>query len=440
MNFFTSIRFILLCAIGISYSIETYAQTPLSLNQAFELAEKNNLSLQIDLKNQDLSKQDVKQSRQLFLPQVSITHTAIGTTNPLMAFGSKLNQEILTQADFNPSLLNDPDYIRDYSTKIVVNQPILNMDGVYQRKAAKLFVDLQEKKHTFRKKHTLLEVQKAYMQLQVSIKQVKVLEHAEQTALANLKYATDYLEQGYLQKSDFLDVDVRVQDVKNQLNTAKNNVLNASNYLSHLLNLESTDLIVPTDDLLPEIFEYDSLYTLPENREDIEAMHIGQEAQQQMLKSHKMKFLPRLNAFGNLELHDDQIFGTNAQGHLIGAQLSWDIFKGGEQWSNIQKGKIELEKTALDIEQYKQQSQLEINKTLRALSDAHNRLNLSKKSVLQSEEALKIRSNRFKQGLEKTTDLLMAESKYAQKQLEHLHTIFTYNYTLAYLKVLIHQQ
>lgn len=440
MNFFTSIRLILLCTIGISFSLGSYAQTSLSLNQAFELAEKNNLSLQIDLKNQDLSKQDVKHSRQLFLPQVSITHTAIGTTNPLMAFGSKLNQEILTQADFNPSLLNDPDYIRDYSTKIVVNQPILNMDGVYQRKAAKLFVDLQEKKNTFRKKHTLLEVKKAYMQLQVSIKQVKVLEHAEQTALANLKYATDYLEQGYLQKSDFLDVDVRVQDVKNQLNTAKNNVLNASNYLSHLLNLESTELIVPTDDLLPEIFEYDSLYNLPESREDIEAMHIGQEAQQQMLKSNKMKFLPRLNAFGNLELHDDKIFGTNAQGHLIGAQLSWDIFKGGEQWSNIQKGKIELEKTALDIEQYKQQSQLEINKTLRALSDAHNRLNLSQKSVVQSEEALKIRSNRFKQGLEKTTDLLMAESKYAQKQLEHLHTIFTYNYTLAYLKVLIHQQ
>ncbi len=36
-------------------------------------------------------------------------HTGISTTNPLMAFGSKLNQEILTQADFNPDLLNNPE-------------------------------------------------------------------------------------------------------------------------------------------------------------------------------------------------------------------------------------------------------------------------------------------------------------------------------------------
>ena len=420
------------------YGLETQAQHELSLSEALELGEKNNLSIQINQKKEELNQQDVKKARQLFLPQVSISHTAIGTTNPLMAFGSKLNQEILTQQDFNPTLLNDPDYIRDFSTLISFRQPLINLDGIYQREAAKLNVDFQNKRNAFEKKHIKLEIKKAYMQLQVALEQVNVLKQAQKTAQANLKFATDHFKQGYLQKSDFLDIEVRVQDVDNQLQTAKSNATNASNYLAHLLNLQ-TESIIPTDDLFPEVYTTDSIYTLSENRADIEALKIGETAQNKLLKAHKLKFLPRVNLFGNLELHDDKLFGTDAKGYLIGAQLSWDIFKGGEQWANVQKSKIELEKTQLDIDQYKSQSQLEINKTQRALMDANNQLKHAYKSVLQSEEALKIRTNRFKQGLERTTDLLMAETKYAQKQLEYLYTVFNYNYTLAYLKLLTNQ-
>jgi outer membrane protein TolC len=51
----------------------------------------------------------------------------------------------------------------------------------------------------------------------------------------------------------------------------------------------------------------------------------------------------------------------------------------------------------------------------------------------QSEESLRIRGHRFKEGLEKTSDLLLAETQYAQKQLDYYQTIFEYNYTKAYL-------
>ena len=35
-----------------------------------------------------------------------------------MAFGSKLNQEILTASDFNPALLNDPGQIQNFATEL----------------------------------------------------------------------------------------------------------------------------------------------------------------------------------------------------------------------------------------------------------------------------------------------------------------------------------
>ena len=81
-------------------------------------------------------------------------------------------------------------------------------------------------------------------------------------------------------------------------------------------------------------------------------------------------------------------------------------------------------------------SQLELNKTKRLLTDAQRKLNLTQLAVEQSEEALRIRTNRFEEGLEKTTDLLLAETQYAQKQLDYYQTIFEYNSTKAYLKFL----
>ena len=54
----------------------------------------------------------------------------------------------------------------------------------------------------------------------------------------------------------------------------------------------------------------------------------------------------------------------------------------------------------------------------------------------QSKESLRIRTNRFQEGLEKTTDLLLSESQYAQKQLEYYQTVFEYNYAQAYLQFL----
>ena len=126
----------------------------------------------------------------------------------------------------------------------------------------------------------------------------------------------------------------------------------------------------------------------------------------------------------------------SANGYLFGAQLSWDIFQGSKRIGKAQKSKSEFEKSKLEYKQYVSKSNLELNKAKRAFIDADNKLKLTTLALQQSEESLRIRTNRFKEGLEKTSDLLIAETQYAQKQLEYYQTIFEYNYTQAYLQFL----
>jgi outer membrane protein TolC len=165
-------------------------------------------------------------------------------------------------------------------------------------------------------------------------------------------------------------------------------------------------------------------------------MQLASNAYETMHKADKMTFLPTLNAFGSYELYDDKVFQGDANGYVIGAQLSWTILDGSKRFGKAQKSKAEYEKSKLQYEQYVSQSQLELNKARRMFMDAENKLRLTKLAMEQSKESLRIRTNRFKEGLEKTSDLLMAESQFAQKQMEYYQTIFEYNYAQAYLKFL----
>ena len=165
-------------------------------------------------------------------------------------------------------------------------------------------------------------------------------------------------------------------------------------------------------------------------------MQFATDAYKQSYKADKMSFLPRLNAFGSYDLYDDKLFGADSNGYLVGVSLSWDIFQGSKRIGKTQKSRADYTKATLELEDYKSESQLELNKAKRMYQDAKNNLNLTKLALQQSEEAPRIRTNRFKEGLEKTTELLMAETLFSQKQLEYFNTVFQHNYALAYLDFL----
>ncbi|WP_223548228.1 TolC family protein [Aestuariivivens sp. NBU2969] len=396
---------------------------------------KNNSTIKISIEEFKRARADYRQTNAVFLPNITASHTGFSTTNPLMAFGSKLNQEIVKQSDFNPATLNDPSQTQNFATKFEVEQPLINIDGIYQRKAAKSKMKAMSLKIERTQDYFAFEVDKAYMQLQLAYKSVDVLEQTLEAAKANKKLADNSFRQGFLKRADVLLIEVRVIEVQNQLQSAKSNVQNASNYLSFLMNNDDFTTYQPTDSLTINT-SITVNKTISENRSDIKAIQLASDAYKAMNKADNMTFLPRLNAFGSYEMYDNTLFQATANGYLFGAKLSWDIFKGSTRFSKVQKSKAEFEKSKLEYNQYLSQSKLELNKTKRLLVDTKNKLNLSKLALEQSGEALRIRTNRFKEGLEKTSDLLMAETLYAQKQLEYYQTIFEYNYTLAYLEFL----
>ncbi|MAD98434.1 MAG: transporter [Flavobacteriaceae bacterium] len=419
-------------------SLLTWGQERQTLNEIDFINKVKSENIQVKRSIQEINqaKAEYLQSNALFLPNITASHSAMLTTNPLMAFGSKLNQGILTQNDFNPSLLNNPVATRNFATILQIEQPLLNADGLYQRKAAKEALEATKLQVTRKNDYLIIESKKAYMQLQLTYQGLEVMQKASELLNRLKKQTQDFYSEGLVQKSDVLAIEIRVLEIENSIKTTKSHIVNISNYLSFLMNSKTEVIYQPNNDIQVSNPEMNLANTLPMSRADIRAMEHATNSRKNMLQSDKLSYLPRLNAFGSYELYDNQIFQGGANGYIIGAQLKWDIFKGSKRIGKIQKSKAAFEASKLALDEYKMQSELELRKTQRLLSDAKRSLQFSKLGVEQSEEVLRIKTNRFNEGLEKITNVLEAETKVSERRLAYYHAIYQHNTLHNYLEFL----
>lgn len=421
---------------GLPLLSQTQNKDTLSLVEVLEKVKANNLDLQMANQDLKMAEGDHLKTRSAYLPQLSLSYTGITTNNPITAFGSKLNQAVISQSDFDPELLNNPDRITNFATSFEIQQPIFNMDGLLKRQAAASKLQAVRLKNQFTQNQLMFEAESAYLQLQLAYKNKQTLEKVREVVLANKELAENNLNQGLIQGADLLAVEVRLNEVMNQLHLAESNIQNASENLAFLMGSSNGAKMIPTDSLKIKWYTEASNLEVPGNRPDIAAMEVANKAQSEQHKADKMSGLPRLNAFGSYELYDNNAFGWGADGYIIGLQLSWNIFDGGLRQGQIEKSKASYEKSKLQYQNYLTQSQKELNQTIRALKDAQNQINLAENAIELARESLRIRTNRFEQGLEKTSDLLTDEGTLAQKQMEFFHAVYLYNYHRAKLQLL----
>ena len=399
--------------------------------------ESKNLQLKIASAELNSAEADLLMSRAMDLPNIKASYTGISTNNPLMAFGYKLNQERVTMEDFNPANLNNPKNIFNFATKLEVQQPIYNKDAVYMKKAGEVKVEVLKLKQERTREYLKFELNKAYMQLQMAYKNLEVLEGARNTVLANKKVIDNYFKNGMIQKSDVLDMNVRVAEIDSQIRFAKSNVQNASDYLFYLLDESPENKVMEPAEKLEyqeDLLALDPVLT--NDRKDLQAFRKSLESYDYLVKSSEAKFLPRLNAFGSFELYDNKPYQFNANGYLVGIELSWNIFDGMKAKSEISKYKADLAKSETEVAQYQKQSTLELTKAYRQVADADHKVKLSKQAWEQTAEAYRIRKNRYEQGLEKASDVLNAETLMSKKELEYHQSVLEYNTALEYYKFL----
>ena len=388
---------------------------PLSLEEAIQAAVQNNKQVLIAKTDEAIAKSNFNQTEAIWLPNVNLSHTAYTTNNPLNVFGFKLQQAGVQQADFNPTLLNNPNNYSNYSTQVALQQPILNLDALYMRKAAKEQVGMYAAQAQRTTEAIKMQVVQTYLYLEFTYEYEKVAIEGLKTIQSIYKFTKDRFNQGMMQKSDLLNVEVQVNAAELQHSQAKSQIENISDELSVLMGVPK-GLIYSTQHytLNGQVDVADSVFL---GRSDIRALSSALNSYDLAIKSTQMGWLPKLNGFANYNMNDKSIAIDGAKSYIAGIQLSWDIFKGNQVSRKVATQKLEKIKVQEQLNSQLESGATEIRKTKRSIVDANYKIKQKTTSVQQSEEALRILQNRYEQGLASTNDVLVAQTQLSQQKL-----------------------
>ncbi|MDZ7721112.1 MAG: TolC family protein [Balneolaceae bacterium] len=422
-------------------NLEEEKKLSLSLQEATEIALEQNFSIEQAGYEVDKTKAQYRQTNAVFLPQLSFEYNAISTDDPLNVFGFKLKQEVVSQQDFNPALLNDPDLYENYSAKFEVRQPLFNPDMIMQRGAVKSKLNSANEQLDGTRNYIRYQVRQQYYNLVLHKGQLEVLETALETAGEHRRQAQNYFEQGLLSREDYLAAKVYELDMESRVLQTKNDIEKVQEELALMLGLDGAVTINPTEDL-----EFVSAPQIPADLSDFEvnnaqtrAFDYQVTAAQKMVKSAGFSFLPSVNLFGSYEFNDNEFANFDASSYMIGANLRWNIFTGFSKAGKVMEAKADYRKAKSMQERHLLDQENRVREAVRSLNHATKELELTEESISQSSQNVEIRTNRYEEGLEKTTDLLEAETKLAEARLKNVMALYKYNMSIAALEMLLEE-
>ncbi|GAT62687.1 TolC family protein [Paludibacter jiangxiensis] len=434
--FFLTFGLSLLLTVSPLATAQSSSTRKIQLKDAVIAALAKNTTLKISGAESQVASSNFRQTNAVFLPSVELGYTAMTTNNPLNVFGFKLQQQRVAASDFMPDLLNHPGHTQDYSAKVEVQQPLLNLDMLYQRNAAAKQKELYEYKYQRTREFVEFDTRKAYLNLQLAYRSVAVLEESLRNMREIAASTQRFFDQGLLKKSDVLNAQVQVATVESQLAKANSMVLNASEALAVTMGANIATVYQPDSLLLEEATDATASRQVSSTRADLMAMQKAVDATSMMVRSEQMSLLPRINAFGSFQYNDSQLGQFDVNSYLVGVKLSWTLFNGTKNYNAIRARKAERTKMELELMQQQDQSQLELDKAQRDRLDLLAEINRQNVSVAQAEESLRILQDRYREGLVSTTDLLTAQTQLLQQKMALAQAVYGNNLTLAYLQFL----
>ncbi len=420
------IGFCMVGALAVPLQANAGETMKLSLSDAIAMARQNNYTVKAARSRVDQAEAKIVQTRQSFLPKVTLSETLVLTNDPGAALVFKLQQNTIEASDFDPAKLNNADIINDFNTSIQVMQPVYNADAAVGRNMAITAKKAQEHM-ALRSEETIgLQVSKVYYGLILARKNIEAVEKSITTMQAHSNDAAKGYRAGLLPKSDKLSTDVRLAELQEQKMLLHDEIKNATESLVVMLNLDRGVSIIPTGDfvvdaVLPEGNEKNR----PEERADLKALETYRQVaalQEELVQASRR---PRLNAFLQTNLHSNNIFGGGSS-WALGMNLQWNIFDGMASVGRIQEAKAQAREAMYNYEAAKSNSLVEVSKSFRSLKTAKARIAVARKSLEEARVSLDYISTQFKTGMAMTFELLMREQAYTYAKMRLNQATYDY--------------
>jgi outer membrane protein len=389
--------------LSLSWTLAAFGAEPWTLERALQQALTANPDARLAQQRIVAAQAGLEQANAAFWPRVQFQFSYTGSDNPMMAFGSILNQRA-----FSSSLnFNDVPSVDDFNARGLVTVPLYaGGKNTANRKAAKANTDAAQQDNEALRNTLGYEVARAFFTVLKTRQFIQAAEAGVKSFEANLAVANKRLEGGTLLKTGVLDIEVRLAQAREELVRARNANALAMRVLRNMLGIESGEFEVA--DTAPPISAPDSGDF--SGRAELAAARHRELAAEQQVRATKGGYLPRVNAFGSLDYDYGWYYEHGGGSYTAGALLQWDLWDGkmtrakvAEARANVELAREEQRKVRLALSLEAEQARLD-------LQAANERLGVTDQAVAQAAESANLTRARFEQEVALSSQLIDAET------------------------------
>ncbi|NOZ12787.1 MAG: TolC family protein [Acidobacteria bacterium] len=415
----------------------------LTLKKAIAIAFEHSPYLQAVKSERDAGQTYREEAKGYRLPQVDLNEIYIRTNSPADVFGLQLNQEKFSLADFSMTDANHPSPINDYVTQLQISQPVY-MGGKIKHgiRAGEKMAAASDKKLNRARQDVAFQTAKAYLNVLLAQRYVKLMDSVVATVQKHVDSAQAYFDTGFIMEADLLQAKVALGQMKQLQITAKNNARLALAYLDNVMGVDQSIRYELTDTFTFQPVSHDLnklLETGLKNRPDLEEMQLKVGAAKEKIGMEESGYKPKVFLVGQLNYNDSSFGNFNGDSFKLMAVAKFNLFNGKRTHAKVRRAKSLYRSYKNFLSQMENGIRLQIKQALFRLQEAEQRYKVALLSSKQARENVKLREERYKKGVEKTTDLLDADTALQQAETNRLHALFDWLKAKENLKYMIGQ-
>ena len=413
-------------ALSAAYSLQSQAET-LDFKQAVERALTQNPDILAASAKINQAEAAVKQASGSRLPKVTASLNLTRTDDALNAFGLKLSQRNATFNDFGaneytgpaalevaPHNLNYPDPVNNFNPRLELQLPIYTggmIEGYSEQ--AEAYLRAAQHGDVMARQQVIFDVLRAYEAVHTARAYVDVAKQGRLAAESYINTIGNLLKNGVVVKSDLLTAKVHLQDVKVQQTQAENAEAQAIDQLHLLLGmpLSSPLNVAASVDVKP--LEGNSKEQQDEainSNPGLAALRNQMEAAQANVKVARASKYPQVGLLARTDWNDPNV-GFDAHSYTLGGQVSWQLFDGGVTNSAVARAHAGREELSAKLKQAEMGISFQVADAWRKAEEAEQRVTARELAVDQSEEAQRIITKRYENGVAAIVELLGGQAQ-----------------------------
>jgi outer membrane protein TolC len=403
---------------------------PITLQQALDLAQRNNRPLQNAVLTRDRSRAAVREATAADYPTFGLQ------SNLTRSDSASGELSIRERGQLPPELgsaFDSSGVSTTFDSSIELNYEIFTSgrrSANIQAAREQLRFDELEVERLSRQ--TRLDVSEAYYNLQQADAQVEIAEAAVREADRSVRDAQLLEQAGLGTKFDILQAQVQLAQANQDLTNARSQQRIARRQLVQLLSLANTVEVAAADPIQPlgnwSLPLEQSIVLAFSNRAELQQQLARRNISEQQRRVALAAVRPQVSVFANYNVLDDldDRFGF-ADGLSLGARLRWDFFDGGAARSRARQEEINRSIAETDFADNRDRIRFEVEQAFFNLNSSQQNIQTATSAVEQAEESLRLARLRFNEGVGTQTDVINEQTALTRARVNRLQAILDYN-------------